>query len=110
MRRTNVRALLLATVLGGCSTASSPRPEAPNWTTAECPRAEVTIDRSFAASPPPCIAVLAATAAKPDGASNVDVQVNLGKEVAIRDVCLLEATEWIANERKARTINGAPNT
>lgn len=40
------------------------------------------------------------------GGGNADVQVDLAKEIRLRDICLREVAEWYAAERDART--GAP--
>lgn len=41
------------------------------------------------------------------GGGNADVQVDLAKEVRLRDICLQEIAQWYAAERDART-SGAP--
>jgi len=99
-----VRALLSVLMLASCSTASSPRK--PEFVTAQCPKSEVRIDRSFATAEPPCLNTLTAlTASKGDG--NLEVQTNLAGEVKTRDICIAEVRAWVKSERAARAT-GAP--
>jgi hypothetical protein len=73
--------------------------------TAECPRGEVRVDRSFASNPPPCLETIGA--ARVAGGSWAGVGIDLAEEVRVRDICLGEVSAWLKAEREART-NGAP--
>jgi hypothetical protein len=101
----NARALPFLLMLAACSTTSSKAP-APELVHAQCPPAKVTLDRSFAAQPPPCVSQFAAP--ELDGDSWGSVAAGLGKEVRDRQTCLTQVASWIESERKARL--GAPTT
>lgn len=66
----------------------------------------MTIDRSFAAQPPPCIETLAPGLVT--GETWGSVTVDLTKQISDRDICLAEVRVWIASERVAR--GGAAGT
>ncbi|MGL4443095.1 MAG: hypothetical protein ACRCU1_05685 [Alsobacter sp.] len=61
----------------------------------------MTIDRSFAAAPPPCVETLMAP--KVSGESWGSAVTNLASEVRARDICLAEVEAWLESERQARS-------
>jgi hypothetical protein len=104
MSPTNALALACLLTCSACSTPSSTRLK-PDFVTAQCPPPKVTIDRSFAASPPPCLADR--QKAKVTGESWGGALISLGDQVATRDRCLDAVAAWLDSERAARTP-GAP--
>jgi hypothetical protein len=107
MSRTNALALAFLMTLSACSTASSPPPRKPEWTTTQCPPAPVTVDRSFAAAFPPCVDTILTPAVK--AGSWGELAIDLTTEVKLRNICLAEVAKWRDAEQRART-NGAPGT
>ena len=97
-------ALLCLLTASACSTASSPRK--PEFVTAQCPRPEVRIDRSFATAAPVCVETIAQLR-EAKGDSYLSVAANALGEARTRDICLAEVAKWIKSEREARTT-GAP--